>query len=144
MDVDGLTQIVDDSQLCSRIILGSDALGFAKLCPSAIRGFCLWRNRTWEPRLLASVVVSQLYDDKGHLAVLPAITPTPHEFLEVIGIGSWMACVGLALIPYDTIDGVGSQGIEYSIIERCWDVLQGNITTRAVRHLCTYTHFPRL
>ena len=123
MDVDSLSQVVDDGQGGSLVGLHGQTLGLAELCPTAVHGFRLWGDGTREARLLTAVVVGQLYDDKGHLPILPAVAPAAHQLLQVVGIGGRVACVRLSLIPHDTVDGVGCQGMEHGIVEGGGDVL---------------------
>ena len=144
MDVDGLTEVVDDGEFGIGISLGDGALGLAELCPAAVDGLFLIDDGTREAGLLTTVVVGQLDDDEGHLLILPTVSPAAHQFLQIVSVGGWVACVRLTLIPHHAAEGIGRQGMEHGIIERGGQILQRHIAAGARRHLDTDVHLPRL
>ena len=123
--------------------LSRQALGLTQTRPIAVDRLVLRDDRSRIPRLLASVIVSQLYDNKRHLLVLPAVAPTAHQLLQIVAIRGRIARIRLTLIPYHTIDGVWCQRVEHGIIERSRLILHRHVTTGTVGHLDTKMELPR-
>ena len=78
MDIYRLTQIVDNCQFGMRISLRYFTLGLAELCPTTVHGCGLRSDGAWESRLLATVVIGQLHNDKWYFIIFPSVAPATH------------------------------------------------------------------
>ena len=138
MNINGFTEIYKAGCLGMLVANSCQALLLAQTCPVAVDRIGFVDNGARHACLLATVVVSELYDTEGQCRVLPQRTPSAHQLTEIVAISSRIARVRLTLIPDDATQGIGCQGIEHGIIQCGGHILQTDVTTGARRHVGTH------